>query len=80
MKPELREGAIELMNRMARDYMDAEYRSCGCVPNNDGHWLSRVERIKKGMLLALNNLPQLLKPREVPVINGKKVAIIEVEE
>jgi hypothetical protein len=65
MKPELREGAERLIR----------YESEHCVLYRDDE-----DNFCAGAEWALDNLHKLLKPREVPVINGKKVAIIEVED
>jgi hypothetical protein len=34
----------------------------------------------EGAFWALNNLHKLLEPRDQPRVNGKRVAIVEVEE
>ena len=65
MKPELREGAENLIRHKSEH--------CILYGNERDNFIAGAE-------WALDNLHELLKPREMPVINGKKVAIIEVED
>jgi hypothetical protein len=69
-QPKLREGAMKLVARKAVAYVDGDNTE-DSLPI-EGAYLD-------GAAWALNNLHKLLEPREAPLVNGKRVAIVEVE-
>jgi len=69
--PKLREGAEKLLAKWAVEYAKNDVTSF--EPENEQAFLD-------GGLRVLANLHLLLEPREAPLVNGKRVAIVEVEE
>ena len=63
-QPKLREGAEKLVEQQAERLAEGLMRAGFGV----------------GVLWALANLHKLLEPREQPLVNGKRVAIVEVSE
>lgn len=78
-KPKLREGAERLITALADKQVSDDYKRAGVSANADGQfWVHKADVII-GIKLALANLHKLLEPREQPLVNGKRVAIVEVE-
>ena len=63
-QPKLREGAEKLVEQQAETLVEGLMRAGFGI----------------GVLWTLNNLHLLLEPRDQPLVNGKRVAIVEVEE
>lgn len=82
-QPKLREGAYELMLSKSRELIkDSNELISGvnwkdeCFTPNDMQQVSFIV----GAEWALRNLHLLLEPRDQPLVNGKRVAIVEVGE
>ena len=81
--PKLREGAEDIIECQSF-YSCKHLQDCDRQAGVCQHWTAPEVYcyemgFETGAKWALSNLHNLLEPRDMPIINGKRVAIVEVE-
>ncbi len=73
--PKLREGAMGIIDNASESHAGHVWDKTG-----DSHsQFSEQDGFITGARWALANLDKLLEPRQAPLVNGKRVAFVEVE-